>query len=140
MSASHRMGPLCVLACQWSGSSNFWVWAGVQGTGAAKDFIVQTCGVKSRKDLDHSKTAGALFHSKIRLPYMAFLANGASGHDLEVKLVTAAKLLAHGPLSTYAFTDITGWPTVLCEVVLARLVAAGKALYLGRERDLYCLP
>lgn len=39
---------------------------------SAKEFILQTCGIISRNELDRYPTAAELFHERIRKPYLAW--------------------------------------------------------------------
>lgn len=123
--------PLCVLACQWSASPNFWAWAGVDNVMFAKAFILRTCGVSSRTLLDVVPSAGLKFHAEIRLPYMAHLRAQSLNVDVGNKESTAAKLLRHGELSLTGFVACTGWPLQVCELVLERMLSAGRLKYVG---------
>lgn len=66
-----KPGPLCILACQWSNLPTFQAWAGVVGAEAAKQFILKTCGVASRKALDDGGKAAYQFKTMVRQPFMA---------------------------------------------------------------------
>ena len=73
-----KIGPLCRLACQFCQSPDFQDWVSsfeyeCINEELAKHFILTTCGIDSRKELDTDKQAEATFHSEIRLPYMKWL-------------------------------------------------------------------
>lgn len=44
----------------------------VHDENSAKEFILQTCGIISRNELDRYPTAAELFHERIRKPYLAW--------------------------------------------------------------------
>ena len=66
-------GPLAQLAGQWCGSSRFWEWAEVSNENDARLFVVNKCGVLSRKELDHNESAARIFHNEIRTPFSNWL-------------------------------------------------------------------
>lgn len=68
-----KTGALCLLAVQWCKNPQFQIWADVQDEESAKQFILATCGIDSRKDLDIGVIAAGLFDYEIRKPYMAYL-------------------------------------------------------------------
>lgn len=68
-----KTGPLCLLAVQWCKDPEFQIWADVQDEESAKQFILTTCGVDTRKDLDTNSHAAADFDDYIRKPYMVHL-------------------------------------------------------------------
>ena len=65
MSAAHRVGDLCVVACSFSADALFCRWVEqtfpsartCSGSRHAKEFILTTCGIQSRKELDTSSAA-----------------------------------------------------------------------------------
>lgn len=68
---------LCIIACLFCRNPNFRTWAAnksglVLSEGEAKQFILDTCGVKSRNELDTNEAAGKLFHEKVRAPFLAW--------------------------------------------------------------------
>lgn len=73
-----RPGELCIMACTFCADEQFWEWADktseevIEGENGAKAFILETCGVLSRKELDAQPTAAHRFHKLIREPYMAW--------------------------------------------------------------------
>jgi hypothetical protein len=71
--AAEKPGPLCILACRWCYMRAFWIWAGVSSHEAAKQEILSTCEVGSRKDLDTDVHAAARFNTQIRKPFMEYL-------------------------------------------------------------------
>lgn len=44
--------------------------ANISNEAAAKEFILQVCGVASRNDLDTNPAAAELFHQHIRRPFL----------------------------------------------------------------------
>jgi hypothetical protein len=71
-----KSGMLCIMACTFSADRVFQEWC-VGATGDesdAKEFILNACGVLSRKELDLQPTAAKRFHSLIREPFMAWKA------------------------------------------------------------------
>lgn len=73
-----RPGELCIMACTFCADPKFWEWADkrseevIEGESGAKQFILDMCGVLSRKELDQHQTAADRFHKLIRLPFMAW--------------------------------------------------------------------
>ena len=85
-----KVGPLCLLACQWCADERFQEWVRkttktvfavtgndgrlttARGEEESKRFICQQCEVDSRKQLDHPEAAEK-FHRLIRKPYTAYL-------------------------------------------------------------------
>lgn len=63
---------LCIMACVFCKEPLFQQWAGVSTEQAAKTFILKTCGIASRNELDTDVIAGALFHQEIRRPYLVW--------------------------------------------------------------------
>ena len=79
-----RAGELCIMACTFCADPRFFDWvddrfmpAGefmVRTEAEAKQFILETCDIGSRKELDSSAPAASLFHNEIRKPFMAWRA------------------------------------------------------------------
>lgn len=73
-----RPGELCIMACTFCADPKFWEWADkiseepIEGENGAKQFVLDMCGVLSRKELDMFPTAAANFHRIIRAPYLAW--------------------------------------------------------------------
>jgi hypothetical protein len=71
-------GPLCKEACDYCALPDFQRWAVIPTRGGvacedhAKRFILETCGVTSRKELDTDKRAGELFVRLVRIPFFAW--------------------------------------------------------------------
>lgn len=69
---------LCIIACVFCRAPQFWQWADfnspavIASADAAKDFILTTCQVKSRVDLDTNEAAGQRFHDLVRAPFLAW--------------------------------------------------------------------
>lgn len=78
-----KTGPLCLLAVRWCQDDDFYRWyempphSKLHGVFRseldAKEFICETCGIQSRKELDHNPEAADKFHRLIRIPYMKYL-------------------------------------------------------------------
>lgn len=68
-----KTGALCLLAVQWCKNPQFQIWADVQDEESAKNYILATCVIQSRKELDGEKDAADAFEICIRKPYMAYL-------------------------------------------------------------------
>jgi hypothetical protein len=73
------VGPLCKLAVQFCADPMFIRWTAKSLDDAfgaceetAKQFVLETCNIESRKELDTNVQAGAAFHKHIRLPFMAW--------------------------------------------------------------------
>ena len=69
-----KPGPLCILACRWCKDPEFREFAQVESEDAAKRWILLTCQIDSRKELDSLPYAGPLFHEFVREPFMAWKA------------------------------------------------------------------
>lgn len=70
---------LCIMACIFCREPMFHRWLqsiqpGAVNEDIAKQFILITCQVKSRNDLDRDPDASERFHNLIRLPYLAWKA------------------------------------------------------------------
>lgn len=68
---------LCIMACVFCRDRLFQGWAREQGMlnateHDAKQFILRVCGVESRNDLDRNEKAAAMFHQRIREPFLAW--------------------------------------------------------------------
>ena len=69
-----KPGELCIMACTFCADRLFQDWA-VGATGSeddAKVYVLNICGIKSRKELDTDKAAAKRFHTLIREPFMAW--------------------------------------------------------------------
>lgn len=71
--AKPKGGDLARMAGIWCNDPRFQRWIGATNPATAKAKLCFTCGIESRADLDHNKTAAAIFHESIRGPYMAHL-------------------------------------------------------------------
>lgn len=80
-------GPLAELAGMWCKEPTFWVWintleatkyllreGGVTSDADARLFILENCGIQSRRELDHNGMAKRLFEESIRKPFANYLA------------------------------------------------------------------
>lgn len=67
--ARARPGPLCWLAIGYGPQPEFRDFFHVSDEAAAKEFILRTCGVASRKDLDTNSEAADRFHRYVRKPF-----------------------------------------------------------------------
>ena len=77
-------GPLAQLAGRFCNDPAFWGWASALPTrfaerhigdaDSARRFIIDYCGVESRRELDHNKEAAERFHKGIRIPFSEWLA------------------------------------------------------------------
>jgi hypothetical protein len=83
-SAREPLGDLCWRAVQWCKEPEFWAWVSTQmwpkdpsqwpvDEEEAKKYVLRTCNVKSRKQLDSSSEARLLFNQLIRGPYQKHL-------------------------------------------------------------------
>lgn len=80
--AGFRCGPLCRLAIQLCNSGDFQQWLAlfftdswnrygdIEPSARAKQFILDECGISSRKELDTNRSAADWFHRYIRLPFI----------------------------------------------------------------------
>lgn len=68
--AKKKVGELCIMACTFCADPMFWEWAGVLNEPDAKQIILDTCGIASRKELDEDAIAASDFHHHIRMPFM----------------------------------------------------------------------
>lgn len=70
---------LCIMACVFCRDKQFHRWVeenialsladGQIGEDSAKQYILGTCGIESRNQLDTNETAAQRFHEKIRVPF-----------------------------------------------------------------------
>lgn len=73
-----RPGDLCIMACTFCDDPDFQDWANrrvaysVLTRDEAKRFVLETCGVESRKQLDFDRMAATRFHTLIREPFLAW--------------------------------------------------------------------
>lgn len=67
-----KIGNLCLLACTFCADPKFSEWAGTHTDEQAKQFILDACLIKSRKELDTCQDAAELFHLLVRKPFMAW--------------------------------------------------------------------
>lgn len=65
-----RAGELCVMACTFCADPTFWEWLDAEDEAEAKQHVLQTCGVDSRKQLDIEQSTAARFHALIREPFL----------------------------------------------------------------------
>jgi hypothetical protein len=64
-------GELAKLAGIFCQQPEFWEFCGGLGSAeAARDWILQICDIKSRRELDHNVVAAHIFHQHIRKPYV----------------------------------------------------------------------
>lgn len=66
MPRAARPGPLCWLAIGFCEQPKFLAFSGADSADEAKRFILNTCGVESRKELDTNADAAAKFHAMRR--------------------------------------------------------------------------
>lgn len=76
--AHRKQGPLEMLAIRWGRTESFreWMETGVQepvDENYVRDYILKSCGVGHRRDLDTSPAAAQKFHKIFREPYMEYL-------------------------------------------------------------------
>jgi hypothetical protein len=72
-----KIGPLCRLACNFCKSQKFRDWLAffeyqLFDEAEAKIWLLTTCEIQSRKDLDTDTKAAKKFHSRVRRPFMAW--------------------------------------------------------------------
>jgi hypothetical protein len=68
-----KPGPLCmeaILLCQ---NPRFREWCAVDTEPQAREYLLEVCGIDSRKELDTDRMAADRFVSRIRLPFMAWM-------------------------------------------------------------------
>ncbi len=65
-----KVGELCIMACTFCADKSFLVWADVSTEQEAKELILETCNIISRKELDDNAMAASDFHHHIRMPFM----------------------------------------------------------------------
>jgi hypothetical protein len=66
-------GPLAKLAGMWCQRQDFQEWCGQSNADQAREFILDTCGIDSRVELDHNPKAAEKFHEEIRLQFADWL-------------------------------------------------------------------
>lgn len=72
-------GPLAKLAGMWCQSKDFQEWCGQESAAGARAFILDTCGIDSRADLDHNQASATRFHEEIRIQYADWLKETGRG-------------------------------------------------------------
>jgi hypothetical protein len=72
--AKPKGGDLARLAGIWCNDAAFQAWLGAADAVAARQKICFLCGIESRAELDHNRTAATIFHQAIRQPYRDHLA------------------------------------------------------------------
>jgi hypothetical protein len=76
-----KPGQLCVMACTFCADPMFRKWISetykyeCQDEGAAKEFVLEICGIESRKELDTDSRAAFVFHERVRKPFVAWKAD-----------------------------------------------------------------
>lgn len=74
-----KVGPLCREAVGYCEMPEFRLWINktdgsyIADVAEAKQWILELCGVESRKELDTSPGAGAVFTGNIRVPFMRWM-------------------------------------------------------------------
>lgn len=73
--ATRPNNDLRIMACVFCKEPEFQRWAAIQAgvikcEQGAKSFILKTCGITSRNELDTSQAAAELFHQHIRRPFL----------------------------------------------------------------------
>jgi len=74
--AEVKGGPLAELAGRWCRDDQFRQWADVSDESTAREYILSTCGIQSRKELDHNAQAARIFHERIRNPFNSYVLGG----------------------------------------------------------------
>ena len=69
MARAARPGPLCWLAIGFCQQPDFLAFCRARDESEAKAFILRTCDVSSRKELDTNPKAADLFHRYVRRPF-----------------------------------------------------------------------
>lgn len=64
------VGALCRLAVQLCADELFIDWVGAADSAHAKELILNSCGILSRKELDTNQEAAKIFHSEFRQPFV----------------------------------------------------------------------
>lgn len=70
-----KPGMLCIMACTFCADPMFMRWIEATNENEAKQYILNICGIASRKELDSQPSAAKRFHAQIREPYMAWRAD-----------------------------------------------------------------
>jgi len=67
-----KPGQLCLMACTFCADAEFRKWLGVDTEAEAKELILESCEITSRKELDTNHKAGQWFLSAYRAPFLAW--------------------------------------------------------------------
>lgn len=67
---THKGGQLARLAAQLCQNPEFQAFCCADNEQQARDFILVTCRIESRAQLDHDVGAAALFHELVRRPFL----------------------------------------------------------------------
>jgi hypothetical protein len=73
-----RPGQLCVMAVTFCADKAFWHWIervhnlDCSSEEEAKGFVLETCNIDSRKELDTNRAAADAFHQQVRRPFLAW--------------------------------------------------------------------
>ena len=70
-----QRGPLCREACDLCAREDFREWLGARTEAEAKSWILETCGVLSRRELDEQPTAAERFRRDVRKPFLEYVRN-----------------------------------------------------------------
>lgn len=62
-----ELARLAAMLCQ---QPEFMTFAGCTSAEDAAAFVRRTCGIQSRRELDHDPRAAKLFHDRVRRPYV----------------------------------------------------------------------
>ena len=65
-------GALSKLAGMWCSNPEFLRWSGMEDSHGARAFVLDTCDIESRAELDHSEDAAQKFHTHIRGPFSKY--------------------------------------------------------------------
>lgn len=72
-----KAGELCIMACNFCSDAYFCEWVGeISGfsnaatVDFAKHYVIDACGISSRKELDTNTDAANKFHAEIRKPFL----------------------------------------------------------------------
>ena len=69
-----KAGELCIMACTFCKDPKFQEWCLARNENDAKNFILDQCGIDSRKELDTNEDAKKIFLRKIRAPFLEWKA------------------------------------------------------------------
>lgn len=74
-----KVGELCIIACTFCADPEFRRWIEIScncdepvSEEDAKKWILETCDIQSRKELDSNSAAASYFHNDIRTPFLAW--------------------------------------------------------------------